>query len=197
MIGSLRGTLLDRGDGEILVEVAGVGYRIAVAPATTIAVGEIGDDVFVHVHHHIREDAQTLYGFTSAEERRCFEALIGTHGIGPALALAILSVHDPVALARLVADEDVAALCLVPGVGKKTAQRLLVELASRLDVPVGAASSGPSGAPESDSVRGDVREALVGLGYGDDEIASVLGDLPDEGDTSELLKVALKRLATA
>lgn len=197
MIGSLRGTLLARGDGEILVEVGGVGYRIVVAPATTIAVGEIGDDVFVHVHHHIREDAQVLYGFTSAEERRCFEALIGTHGIGPALALAILSVHDPVALARLVADEDVAALCLVPGVGKKTAQRLLVELASRLDVPSGTGSPGPSASAGEDSVRGDVREALAGLGYGDDEIASVLGDLPDEGDTSELLKVALKRLATA
>lgn len=197
MIGSLRGTLLERGDGEILVEVAGVGYRVAVAPATTIAVGEVGDGVFVHVHHHIREDAQVLYGFTTADERRCFEILIGTHGIGPALALAILSVHDPVALARLVADEDVASLCLVPGVGRKTAQRLLVELASRLDVPVGSGAVPTGGRSGVDSVRGDVREALVGLGYGDEEIAAVLGDLPDEGDTSELLKVALKRLATA
>ncbi|OWY59205.1 hypothetical protein B7486_75835, partial [cyanobacterium TDX16] len=124
VIGSLRGTLLDRsGVGEVLVEVGGVGYRVTVAPTTAATVAEVGDEVFLHVHHHIREDDQALYGFVSREERICFEALLGAHGVGPTLALAILSVHDPVALRRLLAEEDLAALCLVPGVGKKTAAR--------------------------------------------------------------------------
>ncbi|MDZ7733414.1 MAG: Holliday junction branch migration protein RuvA [Acidimicrobiia bacterium] len=124
----MRGVLLDRSlDGELLVEVAGVGYRVAVSPATALAIGEVGDEVFLHTHHHLREDTQTLYGFASREARVCFEALLSAHGVGPSLALAILSVHDPAALRQILLDEDVAALCLVPGVGKKTAARLLVE----------------------------------------------------------------------
>jgi Holliday junction DNA helicase RuvA len=197
MIGSLRGTLADRAaDGEVLVEVAGVGYRVTVAPATAVQLGELGDAVFVHVHHHIREDAQTLYGFGSLDERRCFEALLGAHGVGPALALAILSVHDPSGLARVVADEDVAALCLVPGVGKKTAARLLLELKSRLDTPdvPAAATPVPIGAGPA-GARADVRDALANLGYGPDEVTSVLRDLPDDGHASDLLRLALQRLA--
>src|SRR5690606_25894488 len=129
MIGSLRGTLLDRTTtGEVLVEVGGVGYRVQLAPVSSIAIGELGAEVFVHVHHHVREDAQTLYGFRSRDERVAFEALLGAHGVGPALALAILSVHGPDALRQVVADGDLDALCLVPGVGKKTGQRLLMEL---------------------------------------------------------------------
>ncbi len=135
MIGSLRGRLLDRGEDEALVEVGGIGYRIAVAPATVVALGDVGDEVLVHVHHHVREDAQTLYGFATIGERRCFEALLGAHGVGPALALAILSVHTPSSLQRTLEDDDIASLCLVPGVGKKTAARLLVELKSRLQLP--------------------------------------------------------------
>ena len=120
MIGSLRGTLLDRSlDGEVLVEVAGVGYRVTVAPDGLARVGEIGDEVFLWVHHHVREDAQTLYGFATREERVCFEALLGAHGVGPALALAILSVHGPGALREVIANQDVAALCLVPGRGQE------------------------------------------------------------------------------
>ncbi len=141
---------------------------------------------------------QVLYGFPSSDERRVFETLIGTHGVGPSMALAILSVHTPSALAEAVATDDTAALCLVPGVGKKTATRLLVELKSRLALPEpdsGVSSAGgaaASGTPQS--VRTDVREALVGLGYGPDEISRVLADLP-EGDTGEALREALKRLA--
>lgn len=193
MIGSLRGTLLDRGDGEILVEVAGVGYRIAVAPATTIAVGEIGDDVFVHVHHHIREDAQTLFGFTSREERATFQTLVGTHGVGPALALAVLATHPPTALVDVVANNDVAALTLVPGVGRKTAERLLVELRNRLAVPVLDDGDAGAGGSSGSSVAA-VREALAGLGYGTDEIRDVLRDLPGDGDSAALLRDALKSL---
>ncbi len=135
MIGSLRGTLLDRAASEVIIEVVGVGYRVSVAPTTAVSVGDPGDEVFVWVHHHQREDAQTLYGFTTRDERTCFEALLGAHGVGPALALAILSVHAPPALARILAEDDLGALCLVPGVGKKTAARLLLDLKSRLSIP--------------------------------------------------------------
>ncbi|CAN5825794.1 Holliday junction branch migration protein RuvA [soil metagenome] len=206
MIGSLRGTLLDRsGLGEVLVEVAGVGYRVTVAPATQVALGEVGTEVFVHVHHHVREDGETLFGFVSRDERVAFEALLGAHGVGPALALAILSVHAPDALRRLLADDDLQALCLVPGVGKKTAARLLVELKSRLDVdhvdltPTSSARLGGRG-----SVRADVREALVELGYGPEEVGEALRDLADraqaedadqaDADAGELLREALRRL---
>ncbi len=199
MIGSLRGTLLDRDASELIVEVGGLGYRVQVTPATAVGVGEVGGEVFVHVHHAVREDAQTLYGFPTADERRVFETLIGTHGVGPALGLAILSVHDPAGLRAVLAADDVAALCLVPGVGKKTAARLLVELKSRLDLPevdltASTVAALGGGAP---SVRSDVRDALVNLGYGPDEIARAVADLPSEGDSSDLLREALRRLAAA
>ncbi|UDY36157.1 Holliday junction branch migration protein RuvA [Dermatobacter hominis] len=199
MIGSLRGTLLDRHVTELLVEVGGLGYRVQVTPATAAGAGDVGDETFLHVHQQVREDAQTLYGFTTIEDRRVFEVLIGTHGVGPALALAILSVHSPAELRRILATDDVAALCLVPGVGRKTAARLLVELKSRLDAgqvdPVAAAAA-ISGRSAGDS-RTDVRDALAELGYGADEIGRVLVELPDDGDTSDLLREALQRLAAA
>ena len=206
MIGSLRGRLLDRGTadgvaGEVLVEVAGVGYRVVVAPTTAVALGDVGDEVFV------REDADTLYGFGGRDERITFGALLGAHGVGPSLALAILSVHDPVALARILAEDDVGALCLVPGVGKKTAARLLVELKSRLHIPeidprIGAGSRHASnanggGATYQPSARSDVREALAGLGYSADEILGATAQLPDDVDTPQLLRQALRHLATA
>ncbi len=197
MIGSLRGTLVDRSGDEVLIEVGGIGYRLTVAPATVVALGELGDEVFVHVHHHFREDDQTLYGFPTRDERVCFEALISAHGVGPALALAILGVHDPAGLQQVLASEDLAALCLVPGVGKKTAQRLLVELKERLDVPAVdltvTSRPGPAGVPNE---LDDVREALTGLGYGAEEIVAAMRDLPAEGDTSVLLRQALQRLAS-
>lgn len=190
MIGSLRGTLLHRSTaGEVLVEVAGVGYRVTVAPTTAVQIGEVGGEVFLHVHHHIREDAQTLYGFAGRDERTAFGVLIATHGVGPALALAILGTHQPAALVDIVASADVAALTLVPGVGKKTAERLLVELKNRLSVPV----LDPVGGGGTSAV-GDVREALAGLGYADTEIRDVLRELPADGEPAELLRDALKAL---
>ena len=199
MIGSLRGTLLDRDASELIVEVGGLGYRVQVTPATAVGVGEVGGEVFVHVHHAVREDAQTLYGFHTVDERRVFETLIGTHGVGPALGLAILSVHDPAGLRAVLAADDVSALCLVPGVGKKTAARLLVELKSRLDLPEVdlTASTGAALGGGPPSVRSDVRDALANLGYGPDEIARAVVDLPSEGDSSDLLREALRRLAAA
>jgi Holliday junction DNA helicase RuvA len=200
MIGSLRGTLTDRDDAEITVETYGVGHRISVSPTTAVSLGDVGDEVFCWIHHHQREDAQTLYGFATKDERRCFEALLGAHGVGPALALGILSIHAPVALARIVAEADVNALCLVPGVGKKTAARLLIDLASRLSVPdLGASpvATGATAGAAPSGARSDVRDALAGLGYTDAEIREVMADLPDDGDAGLLLRDALQRLAVA
>lgn len=199
MIGSLRGVLLARSGTDLTVEVAGIGYRLTVTPGTSVTLGPEGSDVFVWVHHHIREGAQTLYGFAALEERDVFEVLVATHGVGPALGLAILSTHSPDGLRRAVATEDLAALCLVPGVGRKTAQRLLVELASRLELgEVDLRAEAPTpGAGVPASAHADVREALSGLGYGPDEIGAVLRDLPPDGDAAELIRAALRRLAAA
>jgi Holliday junction DNA helicase RuvA len=199
MIGSLRGALLDRGADEVTVEVGGVGYRVTVSPTTAVSLGDPGTEVFCWVHHHQREDAVTLYGFATKDERACFEALLGAHGVGPALALAILSIHTPIALARILAEDDLGALCLVPGVGKKTAARLLIDLKSRLSVPdLGApllpGSSATSVAPNA---RADVREALTELGYSEPEIREVMADLSPDGDAGSLLRDALQRLAAA
>ncbi len=200
MIGSLRGRLLDRGhDGELLIEVAGLGYRVQVTPSTSVTIGEIDGEVFVHTHHAVREDSETLYGFATIAERRVFESLISAHGVGPALGLAILSVHGPDALRVAVANDDVAALCLVPGVGKKTAARLVMELKSKLDLPdseVVVLTDDGSPAAVAGGARADVRTALEGLGYAADEIHAVLVDLPADGETADLLRDALRRLAT-
>jgi holliday junction DNA helicase RuvA len=192
MIGSLRGTLIDRSPTEVILDVNGVGYRVLVSPATLAVIGELGATVVLFTHLHVREDALTLYGFPTVDERACFEALIGAHGVGPALAMAILAVHRPTVLRQAVAADDVDALCLVPGVGRKTAARLLLELKARLDVPegdvlaiVGGRMPGPVG---------EVREALATLGYGPDEIRHALQDLPTEGDAARLLKDALSRM---
>ena len=202
MIGSLRGVLLARSpDAELVVEVSGVGYRVQATPRAAAAVGELGSEVFVHVCHLVREDSQTLYGFSTLDERRTFEALIGAHGVGPALGLSILAVHHPDALRRAVAEDDVDLLCLVPGVGPKTAVRMLVELKSRLDLPDVEAPPGAGGASaatsQQDDARSDVRAALDGLGYGAEEIKSVLSDMPADDDAGSLLRDALRRLAGA
>ena len=189
MIGSLRGAVLERTtEGEVLLEVGGVGYLVTVS-SRVLAELEPGTSVFLYVHHHIREDAQTLYGFASRDDRSTFQALIGTHGIGPALAVAILATHPPAALFDVVSNNDAAALTLVPGIGKKTAERLIIELRDRLSVPVLDAGEG-----NSVSAVADVRDALAGLGYGTEEIRDVLRELPTGDDSSTLLRDALKML---
>lgn len=199
MIGSVRGILLERLlSGEVLVEVAGIGYRVIVAPSTAASLGDSGSEVFLHTHHHRREDAETLYGFPSSEQRMVFEALLSAHGVGPALALGIMSVHPPASLVRVLADDDIDALCMVPGVGKKTAARLLIELKSKLDIPgldLGAGPATGDGRGTGSSSVADVRTALTELGYGPDEVAAAVKELPDLVDTAELLRLALQRLA--
>ena len=209
MIGSLRGILLDRrarpsGGVEVLVEVGGVGYRAVVPAGPASGLGSLGSAVFLHVHTHVREDAIVLYGFPSREERMCFEALIGAHGVGPAVALALLSVHSPAALQRAVLADDLDALMLVPGIGRKTAARLIVELKSRLEADLDGADlqvvSGPMVGGSGDgaaAVRADVRSALAALGYGAEEIRSAVAGLPPEGTVEDHLRLALRDLAAA
>jgi Holliday junction DNA helicase RuvA len=180
--------------GDVVVDVAGVGYRVSVSPATAVALGSVGDEVVVHTHLHVREDALTLFGFATAEARDCFESLLGAHGVGPGLALAILSVHGPAELRRVVFEGDLDALTLVPGVGRKTAARLLLELKSRLDVPdvPGAASDGAPG-----SSRAEVRAALAALGYQPEEVRQAMGELPADGDLQTLVRSALQALGAS
>ncbi len=193
MIGSVRGTVLERSaSGEVLIEVGGVGYRCLVPIGAIPALSPAGP-AFLFTHLHVREDAMTLYGFPTRDERDTFEVLIGASGVGPKLGLAMLSVHPPASLRRCVADDDVDALCLVPGVGKRTAQKLMIELKSRLGVPdldlvEPSSEHGPS-------ARAEVRAALSELGYSADEIRAALADLDDEGTIGDLLRAALKRLA--
>jgi len=197
MIGSLRGVVLEvLLPGEVLLEVGGVGYRVQVS-ARSLAQLSPGSPAFLHVHHHVREDAQVLYGFLSRDERACFDAVLGAHGVGPALAMAILGTLSPVELRRAVSSEDLAALCLVPGVGKKTAQRLVLELRSRLDVPE------PSDLPGVGSVGGagvavaEARAALAGLGFGPEEVRDALARATPGADASTLVREALRMLGSS
>jgi Holliday junction DNA helicase RuvA len=202
VIGSLRGTVLERtASGEVLLEVGGVGYR-ALVPLGALAALQPAAPAFLFTHLHVREDAMTLYAFTTRDERDTFESLIAATGVGPKLALAILSVHSPSALRRAVLEDDKASLTLVPGVGPRTAQRLLLELKSRLAIP-DVDLTADDGAP---SARAEVRAALAGLGYGPDEVrdaiaavesAGVDGDADANPGVEVLLREALKALAVA
>lgn len=195
MIGSLRGVVLDRVPAaELLLEVGGVGYRVTVTPST-LAAAAPGQPLFVHVHTHVRDDAIVLFGFPTADERRCFEALLGAHGVGTGLAMAILSAHSPAALRRAVATEDLTALTAVPGVGRKTAARLLLELQSRLDVPLDDLAPAGAGGAANGNALAEVRAALAGLGYGADEVRDALRALPEEGTVEDLLTTALRQMA--
>lgn len=206
MIGSLRGVLAERGrkgdhGGELLIEAGPVGYRVVTPASVAAGIGDIGSVVHVHVHTHVREDALILYGFASADERACFEVLIGAHGVGPAVALALLSVHSPLALRHAVASDDVDALMLVPGIGKKTAARLIIELKTRLEVDDDvflAARPNPGGGGPGDDAsvrRREIRAALESLGYGPDEIRATSQRLPADGTVEDLVRAALRELA--
>jgi Holliday junction DNA helicase RuvA len=201
MIGSLRGTVLDRSlRGEVLIEVGGVGYRVTVPPATLAAVAlhgaGAGAAILLHTSLQVREDALTLYGFGTRDERDCFEALVAAHGVGPALALAILSVHAPDQLRRVLMEGDLDALTLVPGVGRKTAARLLIELKSRLDLPEPGPVHDGNGHEGNGSVstRTEVRAALAALGYDQAEVQEVLREIPVDGGVEDTLRGALRLL---
>lgn len=214
MIGLLRGTVVVRtGEGEVIIDVGGVGYRVAVTPATAAALVVAGSaaEATLYVHTHVREDAIVLYGFVHDDERRCFEVLLGSHGVGPALALAIMAALSPAALSTAVLEEDLDTLCTVPGVGRKTAARLLIELKSRLDLPdlsLGGAGAGVgvgvgpgggadgAGAGRTRTSRAEARAALSELGYAPDEIRGALDGLRDDVGVEEMLRLALRELAS-
>jgi len=192
VIGSLRGVVVERNAGStVLLEVAGVGYLVHVTPRT-LAELEPTSQAFMYVHHHIREDAQTLFGFLEKEERLAFDTLIATHGIGPSMAMSILATHSPRALIDIVATNDHGALTLVPGVGKKTAERLLIELRGKLQLPI--LDVVDESRPAGTSVMTDVREALTGLGYSSEEIREVLRDLSAADSAEQVLRQALNAL---
>jgi Holliday junction DNA helicase RuvA len=209
VIGLLRGAVVVRtGEGEVIIDVGGVGYRVSVTPATAAAlvVAGSGAEATLYVHTHVREDAIVLYGFVHDDERRCFEVLLGSHGVGPALALAIMASLSPAALSTAVLEEDLDTLCTVPGVGRKTAARLLIELKSRLDLPdlslsgagagaVAAGNAGGAGAGTRTS-RAEARAALSELGYAPDEIRGALDGLRDDVGVEEMLRLALRELAS-
>jgi Holliday junction DNA helicase RuvA len=212
MIGYLRGTVIERrpvGDTavEIVLDVGGVGYRVHVSPRLAGSFGSLGPVGFagfagsagpeaaLSIHTHVREGAITLYGFADAEERRAFELLLGAHGVGPALALAIVSVHGLDRLVEIVANDDIDALTLVPGVGRKTAMRLLVDLKSRFGELDGSLSSAVSLLGGTPSPASEVADALSQLGYGPDEIRTAVRALPPSGGLEELLRAALRELA--
>jgi holliday junction DNA helicase RuvA len=191
---------VDGGDkaAEVVIEVMGVGYRVTVTPSTLGGLPPKGE-VLVYIHHHHWEADQRLFGFLSRDERDAFEGLLAAHKVGPALALAIIGTYPPAQLAQVLANDDINALCAVPGVGKKTAQRLLVDLKSTLVLPV-LDGDGPidlTSASAGTQAMADVREALANLGYGPDEVRQAVKGLSADGDadSGELLKQALRSLA--
>ncbi len=206
MIGLLRGPVVLRtGECELIVDVAGVGYRVTVTPsaAATLMAGGAEKEATLYVHTHVREDAIVLYGFVHDDERRCFEVLIGSHGVGPALALGIMAMLSPAALSTAVLEDDLDTLCTVPGVGRKTAARLLIELKSRLDLPDLSLDPASSAFADGDAMvragrtsRAEARAALSELGYAPDEIRGALDGLRDDVGVEEMLRLALRELAS-
>ncbi len=186
MIGRIRGEFVAASTDAVTVDVGGVGYEIAVAGRTFAELPGIGSEIVLHTHLHVREDQLGLFGFTTADDRDLFRLLMGVSGVGPKVGLAILATMSADDLRRVVATDDAAALTAVPGIGKRSAQKLLLELRPKLDVPDGdLQTSGP---------LGEVRTALEGLGYQSNEISSALRDLPVDLPVEELLKRSLQAL---
>ena len=193
MIASVTGRVASLAPDAAIVEVGGVGLLVHCTPGTLAGL-RTGESATLATVLVVREDSLTLFGFATADERVVFELLQTATGVGPRLAQAVLAVHAPDAVRRAVATEDLAALTLVPGIGRKGAQRIVLELKDRLG-PVGTGAA-PSASGTS-SARGYVREALVGLGYpgreADEAVAALPADL-DEGDLGGALKLALRSL---
>jgi holliday junction DNA helicase RuvA len=192
MIGSVRGRIVSKTPPQLLVEAAGLGYEIEAPMSTFFHLPPVGEEVRLLTHLVVREDAHVLYGFGTEDERRLFRSLIRVSGVGPKIALALLSGISVEAFALCVQSQDVAALIKVPGIGRKTAERLVVEMRDRLEAGGGAASSVPVGAsPEAEAFG-----ALVALGYKPVEATRLLkGVGPGTHSTEELIRRALKGAA--
>lgn len=201
MIALLRGRLVEKHPNRLIVDVGGVGYDVAVPLSTFYELAEPGSDVSLRVHTHVREDLIALYGFGSPLEQALFERLISVNGVGPKLALAVLSGIEPAELVRSVRTADVARLSSIPGIGKKTSERIVLELKDKL--PSGAAADGGAAAatasdPDAD-LRTDVLSALVNLGYqrayAEKAIDAVLKDPQAPRAFDRVLRQALRGLS--
>lgn len=198
MIAFLRGTILEKQPQRLIVDVGGVGYEVLVPLSTYFDAAEPGSGTIVslHVHTHVREDALQLFGFASRFELDLFTRLIGISGIGPKLALAVLSGIEPAELVRAVRAQNIARLTSIPGIGKKTAERIGLELKDRLPESIGAADPAPLSA--GDQVRADLLSALANLGYprpaGEKAADAVFRDPSVEHTLESALRAALKEL---
>jgi holliday junction DNA helicase RuvA len=201
MIAFLRGRILDKHPNKLIVDVHGVGYEVQVPLSTFYEVGDEGADISLRVHTHVREDALQLYGFLTPLEQQVFERLIGISGIGPKLAIAVLSGIDPHDLIGAVQRSDVARLTAIPGVGKKTAERIVLELKDRMQQLAGASAVGASTpASAEDRLREDLVSALVNLGYHRPQAEKTIESTLQSGSGlgfEQALKHALKGLMRA
>ena len=195
MIGYLRGEVAHRGPEECLLEVGGVGYRLACSATTMASVPEMGEQVRLWTYLHVREDVLALYGFASEAERKMFEGLIGVSGVGPKVALQLCSSFSPDAFRRALVTDDIDAITSVPGIGKKTAARVVLELKEKLDLPDLAVVGGDDRGTRHLAAA---RSALENLGYSPGEVRAALGNLdPDaEGSVEAVVRSALKVLAS-
>jgi Holliday junction DNA helicase RuvA len=197
VIAYLRGRILERQPNRIAIDVNGVGYDVAVPLSTFYGLGEVGAEITLRIHTHVREDTLALYGFSTALELELFERLIGISGIGPKVALAVLSGIEPHDLVRAIERGDLARLTAIPGVGKKTSERIVVELRDRLP-RLKPAAAVPGAASETSRVRDDVLSALMNLGYhrplAEKAVDAAAAATPD-GGFERTLKQALRELA--
>ncbi len=201
MIGSIRGVLVQKQAPLILVDVAGVGYELQVPMTTLFQLPELGSEVSLVTHLVVREDAQALYGFVEEGDRSLFRQLIKVNGVGPKLALTILSGMDAKRFAYCVERDDLSSLTALPGVGKKTAQRLLVEMRDKLKdwFAGGGALSDADAAVVPVNVAGDAESALIALGYKPQEAGRMVEAVNDDDgtDSEELIRRALKAAVKA
>jgi Holliday junction DNA helicase RuvA len=193
MIAFITGKVAARTASHAVVEVGGIGYRLIMSTTSLAALPAEGDEVTVQTYLHVREDELTLYGFESEEERELFEALIGVSGVGPKVALAVLSALKPEALRTALSRDDIALLSSVPGVGKKTAQRLLIDLKDKL----GAPELGGAGGGGSSHAAIEARDALLGMGFSPAESTAALRDVEPGATAEQMLRSALKALGGA
>lgn len=188
MIALLRGRVADRSSTSVVVDVQGVGYLVHVVDVSRVP--PRGEPVELHTSMVVREDAMTLYGFADRGARDLFEVLLSASGVGPKIALAALATHPADALRRAVADGDVDALILIPGIGKKSAQKMVLELRDKLG---GDAGADVIGAGEGvTTALGEVRDALAALGYTPSEVHEAVAGLDTDGDPADLLRQALR-----
>ena len=189
MIGKLTGTLLEKNPPQVLIDCHGVGYEVDVPMSTFYNLPALGEKLSLLTHFVVREDAQILYGFASAPERAAFRELIKISGVGPRTALSVLSGMSVADIAQAVTAQDAARLIKVPGIGKKTAERLLLELKGKFGPDLGVSAS------VVDDSQTDILQALVALGYSDKEAALALKALPSGVAVGEGIRLALKALA--